>query len=122
MSYMYLGSPYTHENKEIEEVRYLQARKALAILLKAGHVVYSPIVHCHHLSLYHEMPGHIDFWKWYDKAMIQSCKHFGILQLDGWKESKGLTWETTQAIEFAVTVSYFKFSADGERLIESKTP
>lgn len=95
--YDYLASPYTHHDSVIRHKRYEQARHALYLLLSRRIPAYSPIVHCHHLSLNHDMPHDAEFWQWYDFNMIDPCRRLIVLQLPGWKESVGVTAELQYA-------------------------
>lgn len=40
---IYLASPYSHESAEVREARFHAVVEAAGVLMRAGHVVYSPI-------------------------------------------------------------------------------
>lgn len=90
---MYLASPYTHPNKEIMHLRYLATRETTAELLRDGKPVYSPIVHCHSMTVAHGLSPDIEFWEDYDFAMIAALPIFAVLELPGWSSSKGIKAE-----------------------------
>ena len=93
MSYIYLASPYTHEDPEVREQRYLRVLKEAATLIQQGRVVYSPIVHNHPIAELFVLPKNFTFWELYDKVMITACKEVHVLCMEGWMESVGVQAE-----------------------------
>ena len=90
---IYLASPYTSD-VELEELRYRQAREATAILLKAGYICFSPIVHSHPIAVEHKMVERRDLWMRQCKTYIRYWATAGIvLKLPGWKYSTGIEEE-----------------------------
>lgn len=98
---IYLASPYSGTRDE-ESIRYFQAMKATARLLKSGIIVYSPIVHCHNMAIMYKLPKDFKFWQWYNEAMIEVAEGLCVLKLKGWEESKGVAHE----IEYAKSLKY----------------
>lgn len=90
MTYLYLGSPYTHLEPGIMQERHDKACKVLVDLVRLGYTTYSPIVHFHHAALVHDLPPEAVFWEKHNMNMLASAKAFLVLQLPGWRESKGL--------------------------------
>ena len=80
----------------------MQVRDVTANLLREGIVVFSPIVHCHELAKHHDMPTDAEFWRFYNRIMIQGTRELWLLLLDGWKESKGMKGERDMAIELGI--------------------
>lgn len=97
MSFTYLASPYSHKNRRIEVSRYRDVRRALGWMLNKGIWAYSPIVHCHHLAIAHDLPKNAEFWMDYNFSMLKSADSLTILKMDGWKESAGLNAEVLEA-------------------------
>ncbi len=95
---MYLASPYTHLDKEIQHMRYLAVRDTTAQLMRDGILVFSPIVHCHPLAVSCGLKGDINFWRDYDFALIAALPYFGILKLPGWLQSEGIKEEKAHAL------------------------
>jgi len=98
---IYLASPYTDPVPSTMHTRYLEARAATADLLRHNHHVYSPIVHCHELSLAHNLPTHFRFWCEYNFHMLARADKLVVLQLDNWLHSRGVGaerafWTTTK--------------------------
>ncbi len=92
-SFAYLGSPYSHPEPSVREVRFKLALQATAELLHQRCWVYSPIVHCHQLALEHQLPFEFEFWRDYNFAMLAHAETMLVLALDGWRQSKGLQAE-----------------------------
>lgn len=106
MEFIYLASPYSHEDPMVKEQRYLAAAEALKTLLLNRIWAYSPIVHCHNLSKIWGLPGDATFWKEYDTAMIRACGGVFVLRLDGWSESVGVKGEIKLASELGKSITY----------------
>lgn len=94
MSYVYVASPFSHPDLEVQRKRFYEAMRYTAWRIKEfGEVVYSPIVHCYEMALVHDFPGDADFWKRYDTIMLVPAAEMHVLQIEGWKESKGVQGE-----------------------------
>lgn len=97
MSFIYLGSPYSHDDHEMMHRRYRAAMARTANMLHQGIKVYSPIVHNHEMAREFNLPRGIDFWMEYDFAILSKASEFHILMLPGWDESEGLRKESNHA-------------------------
>lgn len=106
MSYIYLGSPYSDPDEAKQYMRYRNAGRATAHLLRQGIHVYSPIVHCHHLAHDYGLPKDFEFWKEYNKAMLEKADMLMILKLNGWKESVGLDGEIAYATRQSIPIEF----------------
>lgn len=103
---IYLGQPYSHKEFEIRERRFRMAVKATAALLNYGHVVYSPILHCHPLAQLEKLPTSFAFWKNLNLGMLSKADELYVLTIDGWRESLGLTSEIAFAKENNIPINY----------------
>lgn len=102
----YLASPYTNDDKKIVEFRVKKTNKAAAELMSQGHIVFSPISHSHHMAMENDMPTTFEFWKKQNHAFIDWCDGVYILELQGWKESKGVADEMEYAIKTGKPIYY----------------
>jgi len=93
---IYLASPYSHADPAVREARYRAACRATAALLRAGLVVFSPIVHSHPLVAF-DLPTGWDFWEPIDRAYLARCDEVVVLTLDGWQQSTGVRAEIALA-------------------------
>ncbi len=91
---VYLASPYTnHPAGRAEAVR--RVARVAAILLTQRKVVYSPIVHGHHLAAAGDdvLPGSTRFWLAHCCPFLDAARIMYVFTDDGWRESRGVTYE-----------------------------
>lgn len=89
----YLATPYSKYKKGIH-LAFVEASVFAARLMQQGVKVYSPIAHTHSLAVY----GNIDLlnheiWLPFDHALMSLCEALLVVEMDGWKESKGIQYE-----------------------------
>jgi hypothetical protein len=89
----YLATPYTKYPAGIEAA-FRDAASLAAELLRSGISVYSPIAHCHPLSVH----GGIDpldhsIWIPFDAAMMRAADVLIVAHMEGWQESYGVAHE-----------------------------
>ena len=106
---IYLASPYHHNDTVIMEERYNEAAAATVELLKAGQIVYSPIVHNHHIAVNFNLPRDHKFWLEYDFGILRHCEKLIILQLKGWEKSLGVGAEIAFAKFTGIPISYMEW-------------
>lgn len=90
---IYLASPYSSPDRLVMKTRFLLAEQCTAHFLRAGDIVFSPIVHCHELANKYQLPTDFNFWKRYCIGMLTKADVFYILDIPGWKESVGVAGE-----------------------------
>lgn len=105
---VYLASPYSHPDAAVREARFDAACRATAISLRVGHFVYSPIAHTHPLAVKYELPSDWKFWAAFDEAMISRCDRLWVLEIDGWRESVGVTAEIEIARRIGIRVDWLR--------------
>ena len=101
----YLASPYSHPSPVKRHERYLTACYVASLMIRKGILVFSPIASSHSIStnLSGESYGW-DFWKEFDLAIIEVCKDFYILTIDGWDKSVGVTAEIQHAKKLGLPI------------------
>ena len=102
MSFIYLASPYSAN----PELLHKQALKATAVFIARGHIVYSPIVHCHPVHLVENMPKTFDFWKRHNFGILSKANKLWVLTLEGYDTSTGVAAEIAHAKECQIPVLY----------------
>ena len=102
---IYLASPYTHSEPGVREARFEAACLATAELVRAGHVVFSPIVHGHPLVRF-DLPIEWEYWERIDGEHLRHCDEVVVLMLEGWRESRGVQAEIDLAIEMDLPIRY----------------
>ena len=98
---IYLPSPYSSDDPAIRQWRFEAACKATAQMLRAGLIVWSPVIHSHPLTNY-GLPGDWQFWQSYDRAYLGASSALAVLTLDGWRESEGVASEIKMANELGI--------------------
>ncbi len=105
--YNYLASPYSSPAPAVRHLRYTQAVRAAAFLMRQGHVVFSPIAHSHNIEMMglpEPQSGH--FWQQQDEPLLAKASRLLVLTLPGWLDSKGIEWEIELAESMDLPVAY----------------
>lgn len=104
---IYLASPYSHPNDGMRSDRYVLACYAAADLMRAGHVVFSPIAHSHPISRLGGVdPLDAELWERQDAPLLAAASEVWVLMLDGWRESRGVQAEIRWAEANGTPVRY----------------
>lgn len=90
---IYLACPYSHPDSNVREYRFMKANQMAARLMRAGHIVYSPISHTHPIAMEGDLPLDWAYWQSVDEFYIRLCEKVIVLELNGWKKSKGVQAE-----------------------------
>jgi hypothetical protein len=106
--YIYMASPYTHDDPFTREARYHVAMKATAQLLNSDYQVYSPIVYSHEMGLKHGLPYPFEWWKTFNNAMLEPASELWVLRMDGLSTSKGVHWDIGRAKELNKPIKYLE--------------
>lgn len=101
---VYLATPYTHKDLKVQTQRYVLVTKAAAWLLRHGHMVYSPITHCHPMAVHGGLPNSWQFWRHIDTVYLRHSRMLVLLPLPGWERSVGVAAEIDLAHRFGVKV------------------
>ncbi len=91
----YLGSPYSHPDAWMRELRFRAvARVVGALMERRGIAIFCPIAHSHPISetLPQRLNSH-DFWMKRLEPLEPACKGLIVCALPGWQKSKGLKVE-----------------------------
>lgn len=90
---IYLGQPYSHPDKAVQEARYEAALAACAACFHRGIAVFSPIAHWHPVAKHHSLPTNAEPFELINHHMISLANQVLVLGLDGWEKSAGLREE-----------------------------
>ncbi len=107
---IYLASPYSHNNPAIEEARFRMTRVYVAGKVKQGLALFSPIVYCHQFAREFGYPGDAKFWLDFNTRMMKAASMVEVLQLDGWRNSRGVAFEIDFAKELNIPVTFVEFN------------
>jgi hypothetical protein len=110
MSWTYIASPYTSEDKEVVLQRYIEAKRFTGKMLRNREHVYSPIVHCHEIAQDEELPTDFEFWGGYNRAMLSTASKMIVLMLNGWENSVGVQGEIEFAKLCGIPIEYVNYN------------
>ena len=103
----YVAGPYSHDDPDVRQARFLAHCTAAANLMKQGDCVYSPIAHSHPIAeLTGLEPMDHDFWMRPCRAILPLCDRVVVLKLDGWSESRGTKAEIEDATLLGIEIEY----------------
>lgn len=118
---IYLASPYTAPSdtlwpESLQNIRYLQALHASAILTSRGRATLSPIVLGHTLALAMKEsglpePGY-DWWIMWSRELLATCDVLCVLCLEGWDTSRGVRDEIQWAKDGEIPIIYIDIHGD----------
>lgn len=110
---IYLACPYSHPDSDVRQARFEAVNVVAAKLMRAGHIVYSPISHSHPIAEAGGLPLGWDYWERVDREFIAWADAVHVFCLDGWKESRGVQAEIKMAAEMGKPVACWQvFPAD----------
>jgi len=118
---IYLATPYTHDDKKIEAARFIEVTKMAGKIMKLGYTVYSPITHCHPITLAVKLPGNYEFWRKHCLTSLEICKILAIYiyMLPGYDSSTGVSDELARARMNRMPVIMFKSFYDFKTQIKN---
>jgi hypothetical protein len=103
---VYLACPYSHDDPKIREERFLIANREAGKLMKAGHMVFSPISHSHPIALAGDLPKTWEYWENFCRTYMSYSYLLVVLCIDGWEESTGIRVEIEIAKEMGMGIKY----------------
>ena len=103
---LYLASPYSHPEKEVEQRRFDLVTRAAGWLMQHGFVVFSPISHSHPVAQKTELPRAFWFWRAQDLPFMRVCDELYVLCLPDWDKSIGVAEEIAHAKALGIPITY----------------
>ena len=116
---IYLASPYSHPQEDVERDRYRLTSLATMHLISVGMNVYSPICYSHPLIETDRQLGssrdasairQFEFWRSYDLHMLSLSSRVLVLQLPGWDTSRGVSAEMQFALLRGIPVAMMHYA------------
>ena len=101
---IYVASPYSDPDPDVQLKRYFDTMHVVAQLMYQKLPVFSPIVHCHELALRYELPGDAAYWQDYNTAFLRKSIAMYVVCLPGWEVSKGIAQEATLAGQLNIPI------------------
>jgi hypothetical protein len=103
----YLACPYSHPSPGMRDLRYEEATRATAWLIKQRKWnVFSPITHSHPIASLGLLPNSWKFWREIDREYLECCCRLVVLQISGWDTSTGVTEEIKIAAQLGLDIVY----------------
>ena len=100
--YYYLACPHWDDDPAVRQLRYEAAVAAQVNLTHAGFSIFNPIAMSHDADKLARGNNHEithDQWLRADYPLLFNCSGLIVLQLPGWKISRGVAWEIAGADE-----------------------
>lgn len=95
---IYLASPYSDPLREVRVQRYHAVMDFVAHAIRQQYgAIFSPILHCHEMSIRCNLPGDALFWRDYNNGMLNAARFLWVLRLRGWEQSIGVLNEIAYA-------------------------
>jgi hypothetical protein len=112
---IYLASPYTHIDKQVEAQRYAAVLAAWKWLIDNHSDLhfFVPIVQSHQLCVLGGLPGDWKFWADFDSTMISKCAEFWVFCGLGFSQSVGVNAERGIAAEYGLPIRFLVPINDG---------
>ena len=102
---IFLSSPYEHPDRLVRAARFDETWQAVAGLVYAGEVVFSPVVHTQPLLRF-GLPHDEDYWQAVNRKYLKHCDRLVILQLPGWDECPRVQADREAAIQLGKLVLF----------------
>jgi hypothetical protein len=118
---IYLASPYSHADTRIRDGRFHAVCHAAARLMREGHLIFSPIAHCHPIAMSGQMPTSYDYWHRYNHAQCEAAAELWVLCLSGWDASAGVKGEIAYMEQLGRPVKYIEPMLEEMDLADGRT-
>ena len=115
---IYIATPYSHSCPEIRDIRFKQACIIAGQLIQEGHRVFSPIIACHPIARYFDLPYDHVWWQRVDEIFMSMCTVIYVIKYSGWEDSNGISSEIYLANQLGLPVFYVEIP---NALIEENT-
>lgn len=108
--FIYLASPYTHPDKDVETQRYERITKIAADLtVQHGHCFFLPIVTSHQMVLVDSrLKGSFDNWRDIDLCALDHSDELWVVKMPYWKDSTGVQAEIAYAKEAGIPIRFLE--------------
>ena len=115
---IYFSSPYTDDNRALEEHRYDAITDLMSDIITCGLPItaYSPITYTHHLAPLVDSEFN---WIEFDKQFLLRCDAMIVITLGNWERSRGIKEEIKFCIDNNIPFFYCKNNIpDVARIVE----
>ncbi|NCU40025.1 DUF1937 family protein, partial [Candidatus Falkowbacteria bacterium] len=102
---IYVISPFWHEDADVREKRRAINISYADMLIKRGEMVFSPLKYSEK-NINSNSASSESYWLDFDIEIMRGCDTAHVLQIDGWKESKGVANEIDWAKKNNMEIKY----------------
>jgi hypothetical protein len=106
--YLYVATPYSKYPGGLNAA-YDDACIAAASLISEGVAVFCPIAHSHGIANQGIDHYSHEVWMRVDHAMMASARGLVVVQMPGWKESRGVTEEIARFVKDGKPIVYMEW-------------
>lgn len=106
--YLYLASPYTSSDKELQHARFVKVSKLGMEMIKRGLFISAPISQSVPMSIHGNFGGTWTDWQAQDLAMLRRSSGIVIYNMEGTAESVGVRAEYEEAISLNLPVFWLE--------------
>jgi len=120
MKMFYLACPYSSDDEvsdRISKFSQIDGR-----LMRAGYHTVSPLYKYLIFENGVMMPSDWQYWAEYSKSLMALCDAVVVIEMDGWKTSKGVTAEIEEAQRLAKPVFRLRPYWDESKLLHLEQP
>lgn len=117
--FIYIASPFSHEDEEIRNKRVENVEKFVAYLqceyVYKGYIIFSPIVHSGHISKYMIDKKYHTFEFWIDEIdeyYLEITDELWVFQDTGWDISHGIIHEIKFAEKKGIPIVLWRKNGD----------
>jgi hypothetical protein len=93
----YLATPFSHQDKLVEYMRYREAVEIGYLLNLQGYTLIEPISMAFNKHMFYKLPGNAEYWKNINHNLIDVSYNVIVAKMDGWELSKGIKDEIAYA-------------------------
>lgn len=112
MKLIYLASPFSHKDKNIEESRFKDITLIAALLEKKyGYAMFLPITQSYAMvKMVPSLGGEFKSWEKIDLFMVGKSDELWVVKLEGWENSKGVKAEIKHANKIVIPIKYIHYN------------
>jgi hypothetical protein len=103
--FVYLASPYRHEDPQVMHRRFEQTLSAMIHMWQIGYPAYAPIAYTHPIAV-HVPTVRDQEYQVFDDRILAIADELWVLKLDGWEQSQGVQHEILMAEKLNKHVRY----------------
>jgi hypothetical protein len=112
MGHIYLASPYTNNNSQLQQMNEYAVNKVFGELIKMGYKkIFAPIAQsAAAVRACPELDGKYDFWAETDEYFVETADEMFIVMLPNWENSYGVAKEVQHCEQSKIPIRFVRVS------------